>query len=577
MKQGTLQALLLLGILILVNLIGANFFSRIDLTNEKRYSLSPTSIKVADSLRLYMTVKVYLYGKELPAPVKRFSESIRTTLMELKAYLGNKIQFQFIDPTEQKELQDFLYQNQIRPIPLRYKKGGEVIQKVIFPAAVINYNGKEAVVDLLKSDCDYRREGVFCNYRKAEAELEYKLISNILKLLPGQDRIIGFMTGQKEYDKSQMKEWIEELAKFYKIVEVKPQTGAAIPNSKKFLPDSLQQKIKGEGIDALVIPGPDSVFSERTKYEIDQYIMRGGRVLWLVDKQSVDEKDFYTASTTALSKIKKLNLDDLFFQYGFKVNTDLVQDDIAGMIDVTFTHENKPIIQPQKWVFFPLIFPAQMNEHPVVRSLNGVLLRYASSLDTLKTPNIRKEIIFTSSPYSRSLSGQLIINLNETIGNPPPRAVYRGKGNRIMALSLEGYFHSVFRERKAPTDSVAKTKPTAKFIEQTPYPNKMIVVGDGAIALPNHSRFGGEGMPLDNKTFLMNCIDYLLDNSALTNIRDKRVKIHILDYKNKVEGNERLIQILNLGAPVAVVLLFGFFRFSIRKKKNESLQTPKTI
>jgi gliding-associated putative ABC transporter substrate-binding component GldG len=577
MKQGTFQALLLLGILILINLIGSNFFSRIDLTSEKRYSLSPTSIKIADSLRFYMTVKVYLYGKELPAPVKRFSESIRTTLMELKAYSGNKIQFQFIDPTEQKELQAYLYQNQIRPIPLRYKKGSEVIQKVIFPAAVINYNGKEAVVDLLKSDCDYRREGVFCNYRKAEAELEYKLISNILKLLPSQDRIIGFMTGQKEYGKSQMKEWIEELTKFYKIVEVKPQTGAAIPNSKKFLPDSLQQKIKGEGIDVLVIPGPDSVFSERTKYEIDQYIMRGGRVLWLIDKQSVDEKDFYTASTTALSKIKKLNLDDLFFQYGFKVNTDLVQDDVAGMIDVTFTHENKPIIQPQKWVFFPLVFPAQMNEHPVVRSLNGLLLRYASSLDTLKTPSIRKEIIFTSSPYSRSLNGQLIINLNETISNPPPLAVYRGKGNRIMALCLEGYFHSVFRGRKAPTDSIAKTKPTAKFIEQTPYPNKMIVVGDGAITLANHSRFGGEGMPLDNKTFLMNCVDYLLGNSALTDIRDKKVKIHILDYKNKVEGNERLIQILNLGAPVAVVLLFGFFRFSIRKKKNESLQTPKTI
>ncbi|MCS6904409.1 MAG: gliding motility-associated ABC transporter substrate-binding protein GldG [Bacteroidia bacterium] len=572
MQQTTLQALLLLGILILLNLIGSNFFARIDLTTEKRYSLSQVSKNIVDSLQFYMTVKVYLYGKELPAPVKRFSEAIRTTLMELKAYSRNKIQYQFIDPTEQRELQEYLYENKIRPIPLRYKKGAELIQKVIFPAAVINYNGKEIVVDLLKSDCEYRPQGVFCNYRKAESELEYKLISHIIKLLPREERIIGFTIGQKEYDKSQMKEWIEELTKFYRIIEVKPQTGQAIPNSKKFLPDSLQKKIKGEGIDVLIVAGPDSTFSERAKYEIDQYIMRGGRVLWLVDKEAVDEKDFYTPNTTALSKIKNLNLDDMFFKYGFKVNTDLVQDDVAGMIDVTFTHENKPIIQPQKWIFFPLIFPPQMNEHPTVRSLNGILLRYASSLDTLRVPGIKKEVIFTSSPYSRSLNGQLIINLNETIANPPPLSVYQGKGNRIMALALEGYFHSVFQYRKAPVDSIAKNPPTAKFIEQTPYPNRMIVVGDGAIVLPNHSRFGGEGMPLDNKTFLMNCIDYLLGNSALTEIRDKSVKIHILDYRNKVHGNELLIQILNLVVPVVAILLFGFIRFTLRKRKNEALK-----
>lgn len=567
-SQNKIQAILFAAILIVVNLLGSGYFWRLDLTSEKRYTLSDVTLRTADSLDRIMTVKVYLHGENLPPRVKRFSDAVRTTLLEMKARAGTKLQYQFIDPSDNRQLQEFLVQKGVQPIPLDVQTEAESSRRWIFPGAVITYDGKDEVVNLLKSDCvgDPRR-GMQCDYSKAEAEIEYKLVAQMQRMFRGTRRIVGLLTGQKEYKKEEMKEVADELNKFYEVININCRTGKAIANSKRYLPTDLQKKIEGEGVDVLIVAQPDTLFTEREKYEIDQFIMRGGRVLWLMDRVKIDEKDFYTEVGATLAQPRLCNLDDMFFKYGFKINADVVQDDVCGFIDVTFTHENRPVIQPARWIYFPRV--PLLSEHPVVKNLDAVLLRYASTIDTTPSQGIEKKVVLLSSPFSRSTSASSMISLQQNVAQPPPRKVYKNKGNKILALSLEGKFNSLFAGRAAPIDTAAAEAPTAKFIPYTPYPNRMLVVADGSVVLTNHSRFGGEGTPLDNKAFVLNCVEYLMGQNALGEIRAKNVKIRGLN-RQKVEGQTEIWRALNLGVPIGITILLGLGLYYRRKRKYES-------
>ncbi len=570
MKKSPLltQAFIVGALLFVTNLLAYDYFFRWDLTQDRRYTLSDVSKRTADTLDRIMTVKVYLEG-DLPPAVKRYRDAVLTFLVEMKARAGANLQYRFIDPSDNGALQNELREKGVEPVPLTIKGKGEVSKKVVFPAAVIHYDGKEEVVDLFKSDCEFFPNGVFCDYAKAEAEIEYKLVAQMRRLFRKQRRIVAFLTGHKEWPLNYMTDFVNELQKFYEVTEISVRDGSALRNSKHFLPDSLKRLIKEDGIDVLIVAQPDTLFTAREKYELDQFIMRGGRVLWLMDMVRVDENDFRTPNAATMSRPRDVNLNELFLKYGFKINTDLVQDDFAGLIDVTFMHENRPVMQKFKWVFYPRV--SFFGKHAITRNLDDVILRYACTIDTVPAPGVTKEVVFSSSPLSRAVGGQIVIDFAEMIANPPPPQVYQGKGRKIMALALSGKFASAYEGREAPTDAFAPNPPTAKFFPRAPLPTKMVVVSDGDVVVKDHSPGAKGAMLADNKTLLMNAVEYLVGDESLNDIRARDVVIRRLDYK-KVKDNEAVIRAWVILAPIAVVIGFGWLRKFLRERKNRRLK-----
>ena len=345
------------------------------------------------------------------------------------------------------------------------------------------------------------------------------------------------------------------MEKLYDVVDVEIKDGFAIPPSKKLLPDSITTGVNGRGIDVLIVAQPRRACSERAKYEIDQYVMRGGRVLWVYDQQEVDENDFQQELGSTLSLDRNLNLDDMTQGYGFQVEHDLIQDLRSGQKPLMTYYDNRPRIVPMPYTMYPLV--QDFGPSPVTRNLNAVMLRYASSIDTLSHPWARFAPLARTSPASRALSAPVYLNLDTLMNHKPPAQAFRGKGGLVTGLLVEGKFPSVFAGRPAPKDSLNPAPPTAKFLRQCVYDNKMIVLSDGALLRPTDrkSRFQGL-MPYDNRKLLMNAVEFLMGESSLTKIRDKELVIHALDPK-KVKRNEGVIRYGNILLPVLLVMLGG--------------------
>ena len=569
-----IQALVLTALVGAVNLVSGTRFARLDLTADQRYTLAPATLRTLDSLDAILTVNLYLEGDFQPR-IKRYTDAVRTTLLEMKARVGSRLQFQFHNPTDNSDLQRELVRKGVRPVPIDYKaEDGSTARKWIFPAAVLTYRGGEQVVNLLGGSCVFAGEGVRCDFTRAEEQIEYQLAVNIERLLRGKKRLVGLLSGHGETPPEAMTELVGELQRSYNVLEVnlRQSRGEAIPSSKYMLPDSLRKGIEGEGIDVLLVLQPDSAFTEREKYEIDQFVMRGGRVLWILDNQRVNQQDFYGATGATLSQTRDLQLDDLFNRYGFRLRPALVQDDLAGTLPVTATFDNREMIVPRKWVFFPMA--VALADHPVARNLRGCLYRYASCLDTVSVPEVVHRPIIFSSPYSRPIDAPAFIELERLIAQPPPRQVYRGKGSLILGLEVEGHFRSLFANRQAPTDATMPKPPTAKFLAGTAFPNRMIVLADGALVLPHHApQFGGPDMPFDNKALILNSIEYLMGNAALAELRMKQATIHALDAR-KVQGNEGWLRAVNVAAPVVLFALVGLARAWLRRRRNLNLRRP---
>jgi gliding-associated putative ABC transporter substrate-binding component GldG len=546
-SRKVIQAAMLVAILIVVNLLASGFFFRLDLTQEKRYSLSDYSKNTLDSLNRYLSVKVYLEG-EFPPRIQRFKQAVKDMLTEMKVYGGTLIQYEFIDPTGNDELMQSFVDKGIAPITLNIRNSQTSEgRQYIFPVAVFSYDGREEMVDLFKGSVDYTSGEP--SPLKAEANLEYKLIHAIKRLTQGSKKVVGVLRGHGEIGEEKTREWMRELANLYIPVEVNVQKGEAISPS----------------ISVLIVLQPDSAFTEREKYEIDQYLMRGGKILWLLDQQDVNLH--YQAET--LSRLRQLNLDDLFMKYGFKVNYDLVSDLNCSTIELVIPNPNAPpTFSSQRWIYYPLL--TQLADHPITRNLSAVKLRYASSIDTFSTPELRFVPLLVSSPYSRVQSGNVFVDLNQSIRNPPRPEELRGKGNRVMALLAEGQFHSLFEGREVPVDALAQQMPTAKFLRRNVSDTRMIVVGDGQVAVGEDVRGKIDFMAFDNKAFLLNCLDFLLGGESLIHIRAKDIQYHSLDLK-KVKGNEWNIRLINLVLPVLVILFWGIIRQRIRMHRNRKI------
>lgn len=558
MKPYFIKSLITLAILVVINLIADQVFYRWDLTKEKRNSISDLNIQTMQNLKKVVTVKVYLEG-DFPPTLERLSNAIRNILYEMETYAEGNLQFTFIDPSDNKPLQKQFQEKGLVPIPLNIKEEDIEARKYIYPFIVIHYGEREEWLDIFKNA--YYPNGM-ANLVKAETDIEYKLVSAIRRVTAEYRPTIGFLTGHNETPLKKMPELISELKNSYDIYEVNVKYGNAIPPSFLGLPDSLRKKYEGRtGLDVLLVVQPDSAFSEREKYEIDQYLMMGGKIIWLLDQNRV-----ILDKQQTLSQPRELQLDDLFFKYGFKVNYDLVQDMTCGKIHlIADVNKQGGQFQSLNWIYYPMA--VRFEEHPVTRNVDAVLFRYASTIDTLPRPGLKFTPLVLSSPLSRALNGNVMIDINEHT-KPMPQNIFYNKGNKTLGLLIQGKFQSLFEGREAPTDAFAKEKPTAPFLSKNKVETAMIVLSDGQLVEKDDHPYVPY-MPVDNKTLIQNAIDFLMGDEAITMVRAKEVEIRRLS-KKAGKDHKLYIQVFNLLTPVIFIVIFGVIRYYWRKKRFEN-------
>ena len=546
-----LNLLIAAAILVVLNLLVANVFYRIDLTKEKRYSLSPASLAALDSLQYPMQVTVYIEG-DFPANVALFQEATRATLSEMVEYSHGNLAFEFVNPSSNKNILQEFKKRSITAIPVMVRVNeNETKLLEMYPVAVMRQRDREIYIDLLKGCV---KPGGEVDFAQAEADIEYKFIAAMLNILREDRLFVGFLQGHGELSPLQMPEFVTELQNSGKDVytfDMSKQAGVAISPS----------------IQTLFIMQPTQPFSERDKYELDQYLMRGGSLFFCMNQENVDMDMFEKRST--LTQLRSLNLDDLFMQYGFKINYDIIQDLTCDKIEIFQEASGGGRFIPAPWIFYPKLL--SLPSHPICRNADAALLRYASSIDTFATDGARKSVFLQSSEDSRVIGGQQFIDVVQYVQTPMPRALFRRQGNRIAGVVAEGSFTSLFAGRRAPTDEKAPSMPTAAFGARSGKPGKITLISDGEFGLGNMQRGKRAFLPYDNKTILLNATDYLCGDIALTAVRSKNVVERRLN-KQRVQQYATAIRVVNIGLPIVLLIVFGLIRYYWRKRKYEIRQ-----
>jgi ABC-2 type transport system permease protein len=550
-QQSIVKFLLWLLILVSANVITSFVFVRMDLTGEKRFSLAPSSISLLKKLNDVVTFKIYLEG-DLPPSFKRLRNSIEEMLAELKAYSNDNVEYQFIDPAanadkkERNELYKQLQEKGIQPTNIEERNKSGTSQKIIFPGAVITYRGQETSVLLLKNKIGSTPEEML---NTSIESLEFELMNVIRKLTVTSKPRIGFLQGQGELSTQQVADAASSLSEYYQVdtIEIKNNL-SALKNYK-----------------ALIIAKPTSAFDEKDKFILDQFIMKGGRVLWLVETMQMN-MDSLSATNTNIALAIDLNFSDQLFKYGVRVNDDLVLDLQAAPIPVvTGMVGNKPQQSLFPWYYFPLVNPISKN--PIVHNLNAIKFEFAGSLDTVEAEGIKKTILLSTSPYSRTASSPARVSLNILKEEPDPTQFNRH--DIPVAVLLEGNFKSLYANR-VPKEILNDKEIGFRAAGDS---TKMIVVSDGDV-IANFVNKKGTMLPLGydrytgqiygNKNFILNCMDYLCDNEDVVALRSKEFKIRLLD---KAKTENRSVVWLAMLLPVFIIMLYGIIHFYIRRKK----------
>jgi ABC-2 type transport system permease protein len=558
MRQNIIQFILLLAIVILLNIIGRYIFTRFDLTTEKRFTLSKQTKELIRNLDDIVFFRVYLEG-DLPPQYRRLRNETRTMLNEFRSYGKNNIQFEFIDITADKDrraihqIVDDLGRKGITPVVDVQGKGSEMSQKIIIPAAIATYREREIPVPLLVTSMGPGSSDKESIVNSSIQALEFRLADAIRKLTVVFRPKVAFIEGHGELSPLETAEAQRLLSEYYNVERV-------IINGQLNALD---------GFRSIVIARPDSAFSDKDKYIIDQFVMRGGSVLWLIDAVYADMDSLRNANET-VAYSKRLNLEDMLFTWGVRINTDLVMDINGAPIPImTGMVGDQPQFEFFTWHYFPLILSNQL--HPIVKNLNPVKMDFVSSLDTVGGKGIQKTVLLTTSKFSRKVNTPATISL-DILDQDPDRKLYN-KQHIPVAILLEGEFQSVFHNRLPPEIS---ENPEMNY-RHTSLPAKMIVVSDGDLIRNQYvyrdGRYSVYPLGFDrftnttygNSDFFLNAMNYLCDENNLLEIRSRELKIRLLD-KEKI-SNERLKwQFINLLLPVVFVIGLGIILSLVRRQ-----------
>lgn len=540
------KILIVLLLLLAVNYISSLYFHRFDITHDKRYTLSDETISLVQSIDEPLNIKVYLQG-EFPAEFKRIQLETTQFLEELNA-LNEMVRFRFIDPlSNSKEL----INKGLQPSRLTVQEGGKVSEAVIFPWAVVRYKEKEENVSLLVNAVAPSQEQQLQN---SIENLEYEFTNAIHKVLNEKNKKIAILKGNGQPDDIYLFSFLKKLGSYYRLAEF------TLDSIER---DPLKTLKDLESYDLTIITKPSEGFSEKEKFALDQYIMQGGKTLWLLDNVYA-EVDSLMTTGQSMAFNRDLNLTDMLFSYGVRINYNVTKDLYSSTIRLASGNTgNQTQYQDFLWYYHPLVFPN--NTHPITKNLDPVLLKFPSSIDTL-TNGIKKTVLLRSSPLSKIIGTPSNIALSE-IAIEPDKNSFKDM-NTIFGLVLEGQFKSAYDSRIRPFDYAGFN---AKGTE-----NKMIIISDGDIAVNETLR--GEPLTLDkdkwtnqaygNAEFLLNSVNFLLDDNGLMNLRSKSLQIQFLD-KEKAFDESLRWQLLNLILPL--VLLFGFgWAFNFLRKKRYS-------
>jgi len=544
--------------ILLIGYISSFLFFRIDLTSERRYTLNPVSKDILKNLEDIVHVKVYLDG-DLPIGFKRMRRSLKESLNEFHVYGGKMFHYEFINPTASTNpsvrdaLFKDLYDRGLEPTNVQENnpKGG-TSQRVIFPGAILSYKGQETTLNLLMNNPSLSGDE---NINISIQGFEYALIHSIIKLSQDKPPKIAFVHDHGQLDEFETGDIVQELAEQFEVhrVILGGEVGGLAPYS------------------VVVMAGPSKSVPEADKLVLDQYLMNGGKILWFIDAVKVSI-DSLSKGATTLAFPNQHNLEDMLFRYGARVNPMLIQDMQCAVIPINIALAGQdPRFAPAPWVYDPLLDAPE--NHPITRNLNLIRSRFISPIDTVsQNPDIHKTILLSTSPYSRTLNVPLFVNLRQIEQSPLERDFNRS--NIPVAVLLEGVFESVFANR--PLSSLNNGNPFS-FREKSLL-TRMVIVSNSDIIRNEVSRRtdGAYITPLGfdrytnqtygNKEFIVNTINYLMDETGLMELKNRDFKLRLLDKKKILEQRKKW-QIINLVLPSFILLIFGLIWYIVRKNK----------
>ncbi len=566
-KSTLIQLILIVVAIILLNIVGGIYFKRIDLTAENRYSLSSSTKEMLSQINDIVFFKVYLDG-DFPAGFKKLKKEVKEMLDEFRAYNKN-IQYQFVNPSEiaTKDQLNNLYrqlaEKGLNPTELHVNENSGASTKIIFPGALLSYHDKEMAVNFLASQRGQSPEAAL---NESVQNLEYNIADGIQKVLTQQKKSIGFVMENSILSNNRLKDIKDALSAHYlvKDIRIDEQINALV---KRTDIDSIGVVVNPL-YDLIVFPKPDSVFSDKDKFIIDQYLMYGGKILWMIDGVRTSMDSLQNEPTT-IALTKDMGLQDLFFNYGFRINTNLIMDiNCASIPIVAGSVGGQPQYKYFPWYYFPVVSP--ISNHPIVANINNVRTEFVSSIDTISSTDVKKTPLLYSSEYTRLVNSPAVVSLKVLKDKPNPKDYIERP--KITALLLEGSFKSFYKNRI--TTEIRDNKLIAYKSESKP--TKMVVVSDGDV-IANQLHYSKKyplplgfdqytGQTFGNKEFILNAVNYLLNDDGIILTQKKDFKIRLLD-ETLVHKHRGLIQIVNVVIPVVILLLFALIYMTLRKRK----------
>lgn len=554
MKANLKNLLTIIGILIVINVVSHFFFKRIDLTADQRYTLSETSLNIVKEVKEPLYVDVFLEGN-FPGEFKKLQTETRQLLEEFKAYNSN-IVFDFVNPLEDgnetETMQQFLDRG-LTPINVTLDDKGKQTQEVVFPWAVVTYGNKSTKVPLLKNMMGASTaEKVVSSVQ----HLEYAFANGFNTVSKSKEKKVAIIKGNGE-----MHELL--IADFLKSVRENYYIGPFTLDSVAVSPQNTIKALKK--YDLAIIAKPTETFTDEEKQVLDQFVINGGKTMWLIDQVTMEMDSLYTETGSNLAYPRDLNLNDMFFKYGIRIKPDLIKDVQASPIALATGKQGSATQYTQfPWLYSPAIFPEIKN--PIVSNLDMIKFEFANPIELLKN-DIKKTVLLHSSKYSKPVGTPIEVSLNMVSEQPDPKEYSQNLGLIPTAVLLEGKFNSVYQNRVLPFEDNSFSA-TGKL-------TKMIVISDGDVV---KNQLDKNYQPLElgydkwtnklyaNKEFMMNCVNYLLDDNGLINIRSKEVDLPLLD-QEKVYENYTQSQIITVGLPIVILTLFGIIFTFLRKRK----------
>lgn len=545
------KVIILLVLLIAVNAVSYNFFERFDLTADNRFTLSEASENIIEKADSPLIVDVFLEG-EFPPEFRKLQAETRQLLEEFKAE-NPELSFNFVDPLEEggnaNDIATRFYEMGMTPARINVVENGRTSEAIVFPWAMVNYGNKSVSVPLLKNQLGATTED---RVAASVQQLEYAFADAFSKVLEPKRKKVAVMRGNGELEDRYIADFVRSIQEYYFIA---PFTLDSVAESPQKTLEQLKE------YDLIIEAKPTQAFTETEKLVLDQHLMSGGKQLWLVEHAAMETDSLFTPAGAAFALPRDLNLGDYFFKYGIRINPALVKDLYSAPIVLATGSGNNTQFNPYPWFYYPL--SSSPSSHPVVNNLEAVKFEYASPIDTLKN-DILKTVLLATSPRSIIVGLPREISLEEITAEPDLSEFTSGE--IPLAVMLEGEFKSVYENRILPFEP--------DHFRSNSEETKMLVISDGDVVKNQLQR--GEPLELGfdrftgttygNREFLLNAVNYLLDDTGLINIRSKEVKIAFLDME-EVEDERNFWQVMNILLPLALLALFAGLFSTIRKRK----------